>query len=190
MPRGGSRMGAGRPGRSIKVEDCRRLDVREMQRAGLFKTAWIGSWTWRDALSGRVTSSVSVLTKGHELRLSYICDKIPCAVTVSLSAVRCGFGGLRQMFVCPKCQHRCFILLLLRRQFRCRECHDVPYSSQAQDALGRTWITQCRLERHLDGEYRRPKGMHMRTYKSLRKKIMELEIRREDLLDEVVTRWL
>ena len=82
------------------------------------------------------------------------------------------FGGRRQWFRCPKCGRRCRILYGDSR-FRCRRCHRLSYSSQAESRADRATRAMFKIVRRLDPEEdcndlpRKPKGMHWRTYDRL-----------------------
>lgn len=188
MQRGGFRIGAGRPGRNLKIEDCRRLDVREMQKAGLFRKPWSGSWFWKNACTGETTSAVGVVTTDNQLQLSYVSQKKVYEVTICLSAIRCGFG-YRKIFKCPACQMHCSILLLLNCHFRCRRCQDVPYRCQAEDPIGRGWLSQFRLEERLTNGLKRPRRMHAKTYAAIRAKIIQVQMQRDEMLDATISKW-
>ena len=82
------------------------------------------------------------------------------------------FGGRRQWFICLKCGRRCRILYGGRR-FRCRRCHRLSYSSQAECRADRATRAMFKIVRRLDPEENcndlppKPKGMHLRTYNRL-----------------------
>lgn len=46
MSKGGSRFGAGRPAYRLKAEQLHRLDVRDLAKRGLLKSAVAFSWSW------------------------------------------------------------------------------------------------------------------------------------------------
>ncbi len=182
MPRGGMRIGAGRPGRDVKVEDCRRLDVRRLQKDGLLAKAWSGEWRWRDALTDDINSSMHIHTCSTHARLAYACNGVTIHESIRLHWVHGAFGGGRAYFRCPGCSRCAAILLLRHSRFRCRRCHDLRYQSQSEDGFGRSWLAQHKLERKLDANWRRPKGMHATTWDRLFARIVELEMERDDML--------
>ncbi len=58
--RGGHRVGAGRPGREVKVEDCLRLSVAVLKRQGVLGNFWTGQWTWPSTRVDKVQSVVQM----------------------------------------------------------------------------------------------------------------------------------
>ncbi len=183
MARGGYRPNAGRPGGKIKIEACRRIDARQMQRMGMFAVAWKGTWWWKDSLSGRLNASIDVLALTDSMQLGYRCNDALVQESIGLARVDCGFGGHRVMFHCPNCQSRCVVLLFFRGRFRCRTCHNLAYQSQSESELGRILLAQVKPEKRLHGGHRRPKGMHQTTYRVLRAKLNALKKKQWDIID-------
>lgn len=190
MPKGGSRIGAGRPGRHLKVDDCLRLDVRDLQRDGLLTRHWVGAWQWRNSKTMEPTSSIGLTTCASQVHLSYRVDGEQVSELVQLDRTSCHLGGTRAWFRCPGCDRRVAVLLLRNQRFRCRRCQDLPYRSQSEDAIGRAWRGQVKLERRLGPNWSQPKGMHRTTRSRLMKRIFELENRREDLIEAVLDIWM
>ncbi len=184
MPKGGHRIGAGRPGRSVKVEDCRRLDIRDFLRAGMLPGPWLGSWQWRDPRSKRLIAEIRVRATANSVQLSYRCGRADIHELVALTKTTCTFGGHRYWFKCQGCNRRVAILLLRGQHFRCRRCHDLRYLSQTEDSIGRALLAQAKLERRLGLNLRRPKGMHHSTRDRILARIFALEERGDTLLAE------
>jgi hypothetical protein len=190
MASGGHRIGAGRPGRSVKVEDYRRIDVREWHRAGLFAVPYVGSWQWRSAETGALTSSINVLTDRTSVAVSYFVDGTRVDEKIALDRTRCHFGGDRVWFLCPGCKRRLAILLIVNQRFRCSRCHDIRYRTQSVDAIGRAWIAQGKQEERLLADGQRPKGMHRATHERLQHEIVEIEQRRLELIRNMYIKLL
>lgn len=189
MPSGGYRIGAGRPGRHLKVEDCRRLDVRELQRAGVLSAPWRGGWEWRDAQSKELNAAIGLNTSHSWLRISYSINDVFIADHVPLARTACALGGERPWFRCPGCDRRVALLLLRGQRFRCRTCQDVAYRVQSEDAIGRAWRAQVKLEGRLLENWRKPKGMHRTTRAKITDAIIQLEMKREDILLDQLSRY-
>ena len=98
---------------------------------------------------------------------------------VPILATPCHFGGQRQWFACPNCARRVAVLFVRANGFRCRQCNRVAYGSQSDDALGRTWRKQAKIERRLGENWQRPRGMHQTTYAKLMAKINDCGERRD-----------
>ncbi len=190
MAGGGLRVGAGRPAQHVTVEDCRSIDIRQWKRDGLLDCAWSGAWWWRDPTTNRVTSVIGLRTDVDSVFVSYAVNRVPVAETIGLARTPCHFGGSRPWFQCPGCRKRVARLFLRTMHFRCPVCHDLRYSSQREDAIGRGWRAQTKLECLLLDSSRRPKGMHHATHARIADKIMDLEVRRDELLFAGIRRCL
>lgn len=127
-------------------EECPAVDIREVARRRLVSLERVG-------------------------RLSFSCGD--SSITVSLTWTSCTYGGRRPWFLCPRCSRRVAKVYLHRGRWGCRECFDLAYQTQREDALGRVYAKEHRIFRKLDerdprGQLlplpERPKGMHWRTY--------------------------
>jgi hypothetical protein len=166
MGKGGWRFDAGRAGWKVKAEDSHSIDVRDFHRKGLLNS-FAGIWQWKNTETGEVLSSIGFRADGDSVHLHYSADDDPVSETISLTHTRCNFGATRPWFRCPRCTSRVAVLYLRHKRFLCRHCHPVAYRSQSQDAIGRSWIRQSKAEARLGEDWRRPKGMHHRTYERL-----------------------
>lgn len=179
---GGWRAGAGRPGDARHLEATRRLDIREMQKAGLFRTPWQGLWWWKNPQTMRTTSYIKVCTSQERLFISYEVSGSLVQETVELHRVACGFGGTRVMMMCPGCKGRCSVMFFVARFFRCRRCHRLAYGSQSESKLGRLAIKRFKILGRLGPHASRKKGMHQATYDRLFDKLQETEMAIDDEL--------
>lgn len=182
MGTGGSRYGAGRPGWRRKCEQSMAFDIRQVPRRGLLKAGQNFSWYWSSG--GDRVGSVSVRVEHARVILSYQrtsngeAQQLECSLWIE----RCAGGyGPRQMFICPRCGKRCAVVYFGGNSFACRKCLKLVYLSEAEDAIGRLWRKQRKIERRLAGRdddwngWRKPKGMHQVTFDRLRKKIDQIE---------------
>jgi hypothetical protein len=55
----------------------------------------------------------------------------------------------------------------------------LSYASEADDAMGRLWRKQRKLEAKLGEDYQKPKGMRPRTYEHICAQIDEVEVRKD-----------
>lgn len=187
MGRGGSRVGAGRPGWLVKAEHCRSIDVRRFAALGVLKPGSWG-WEWRDPETKAQRASIGVLTASTGLRLQYALNGEPMSQHVPLARTACGFGGDRPWFLCPRCGRRVAVLYLRASGFACRHCQRVTYASRCVDAIGRTWIKQQKLERRLGEHWARPPYMHKATHRRIVRAIVACEEVRDDALAAYVSR--
>jgi hypothetical protein len=182
MARGGSRYGAGRPGWHVKAEHCRRIDARRWQREGILQPGRSGGWAWTDAETGKQTASIGYSTEFSAVVLNYTMGDRPMHQRVPILATPCHFGGRRHWFACPRCARRVAVLFLRTSGFFCRRCNRIVYSSQSDDALGRMWRKQAKIEQRLGEDWQRPKGMHQATYAKHMAAIVACEDRRDAAL--------
>lgn len=182
MGRGGMRHNAGRPGWHIKAEHCRRIDARRWQREGILAGGRAGTWAWTDAETGEQLASIGYRSERGTVVLTYNLNDKPVRQWLPILHTPCHFGGLRQWFGCPGCARRVAVLFLRSSGFLCRHCNRVAYASQSDDAMGRAWRVQAKIESRLADGHERPKGMHMATHIKLMNEIIDCAERRNAAL--------
>jgi hypothetical protein len=98
---------------------------------------------------------------------------------IELSFVPAAFAGAPAYFLCPgaECGRRVSVLYFRRGTFRCRQCHDLAYESQRENARKRARRRADKLRARLRWPQRRalalpimikPKGMWSSTFEHLR----------------------
>lgn len=182
MGTGGMRLGAGRPGRHVKAEHCRQLDVRRWHRDGLLYPGVSTGWVWTDGSTGERLASIGFSVTDRAVILAYTLNGAPARQHVPLDRTPCYYGGTRPWFGCPRCGGRVAVLFLRSNGFACRRCQRVAYASQSGDECDRTWLRQRKAEAKLDPHWQRPKGMHRTTHRRLLSIVMECEERRDAAL--------
>lgn len=183
MARGGSRFGAGRPAYKAKAELSLSLDIRELNRQGYLNRSYPFSWHWTTNHGDHV-GSATIQVSGDMLSLSYAISGRYIENILRVTTTPCHFGGERLWFACPQCDERCARIFLNRRsgKYACRKCVGIAYYSQSEDAMGRAWRKQNKLEKKLDKYWMKPKGMHQTTHTKLVNKIFACEKMRDDFL--------
>lgn len=166
MARGGWRFGAGRPGYTIKAEQAMRLDVRQLAARKLLDGRSF-TWRWSNSRTGDETGRIGVSTSATSMLLNYSLNGTPVEQRLPILTTPCHFGGTRPWLACPCCHRRVAVVYLRDGGFRCRQCNRVAYSSQSEDAIGRAWRKQAKLEARLGEHWQRPKGMHRATRERL-----------------------
>lgn len=184
MGSGGSRFGAGRPGYKVKAESLARLDIRHLASSGILGGG-VHTVSWSSGASIGVTS-----IPGESLRLSYSYDGAPTSQRVPLLNSSCRLGGSRTWLGCPCCSRRVGVLYLRQGRFACRTCQRVAYASQSEDACGRSWRMQQKLERRLAADWRKPKWMRWATHDRLIERLSACEETREQALAGFVARLM
>ena len=164
----------------VKAEHCRTIDVRRWQREGILQSYCMGTWQWSDPKTGERRASIGYRSDGgNSVTLTYSCDGDSRAETIAVTETACNYGGVRRWFICPIRGERVAVLFLRAGRFACRHCQRVAYSSQSDDAGGRTWRKQSKVERRLGANWARPRGMHTSTHERLLDLIWQCEERRE-----------
>jgi hypothetical protein len=103
---------------------------------------------------------------------------------VRVSWTWCHFGGWRPWMHCPYCEKRVAKLLGGMGGYCCRACIGNPlYASQTKSAHGRRHFEICKIRLKLNGDAspsypfpERPRGMHRKTYESLKARALILEM--------------
>jgi hypothetical protein len=184
MGSGGPRTGAGRPAHRAKAEQLCRISVNGLRRTGRLQIDGEFPWSWRAGNQPAGSMTICV-TAGERLAFKYRMtsdgQSRDYSIPVKLLTSACNYGGSRYWFGCPICAKRVGVLYLRFKRFACRHCQQVAHSSQSEDAHGRTWRETWRLEARLGPNGKRPKGMRHATYYRLRERLIDCEIRREEL---------
>jgi hypothetical protein len=166
--------GSGRRGGRPKSEQMKRLDLVSLRRKGYLNGSPMSiSWSYGEQPMG----SIGLQALADGLRLFYSARQndgewLTVDEVVAYVWMPMRFGGRRQWFRCPGCADRCRILYGGSR-FRCRRCHRLSYSSQAEARADRATRAMFKIVTRLDPEEncndlpRKPKGMHWRTYHRL-----------------------
>ncbi len=129
-------------------EELRRIDIRYMRKAGLLKPNHTGTLSWNS--NGKPSGEIGYTMGKDAMILSYRFENSneewePVEQTVPISRTSCNYGGERTWLHCPICQTRVAILYMVSGLFRCRHCHNIPYSSQQEGKLDRL----CRKARKI-----------------------------------------
>lgn len=164
---GGSGSGRHSKLRRARVEQMLQLDLLQLQRNGLLRSALMQiGWP-----SG---ASITILHKPAQLTLLYRrldgCEEKKDVVEiVKLVSTKQRLGGQRSWLLCPGCGKRCRILYA-GVLFRCRRCHQLRYGSQSDTKIDRASRGMFKIVRRINPTQRcnalpeRPKGMRKTTY--------------------------
>jgi hypothetical protein len=187
--------GSGRHSIQPKIEECNSLDTNQLQRNGCLENGWNGTMTW--SRNGVKISSIGIHASNNSLHLSY-CTKeyVTVSQSVTIERLPCRFGGSRAYFRC-KCSKRVINLYSAGKNFRCRHCYRLPYSSKNESHLDRALRQRSKHRRRLNGNIgleaymtQKPKGMWWRTYYRLQKRAYEAEQRSDDQFILVARRFV
>lgn len=159
------------------VSDYRSLDVRRLAREGLLRPGSRFGWQWTcgEVVTGsiRIESEIDRVTLDYRTREGGDWEAMRYPVLLSTSP--CHLGGLRQWFLCPArgCGRR-VAKLYGGKVFACRQCHQLAYPSQREDASDRAARRAEKIRGKLgwepgilNGGGPKPSRMHWRTFERL-----------------------
>ncbi len=187
---------------------ARRLDVRQLHRAGRLLPGGEYGWHWTDG--GMVTIRVgATAVEGRALYL-VLHYRSRCggdtwedvAEPVRLTWTPCRYGGWRPWFRCPAavngvaCRRRVAILYGAGKYFACRHCYRLAYPSTRETprdrALTKAQAIRMRLggtANMLDPFPTKPGGMHWRTYGRLLREARRHEAAYDARIDAFLARY-
>ena len=172
-------MNSGRRDQSGKktTENCRSLDVRQLQRDGLLNNGNSFGWSW--TCNGEKIASIQLKVGENRVTLDYRHQKNGSEwenynYFVMLEWTPCNYGGSRAWFKCPAsgCVRRVAKLHIGSAGiFACRHCYELAYASQPENADDRAARHVNKIRDRLgweagilNGHGDKPKGMHWHTY--------------------------
>ena len=147
------------------------IDVRRWKREGFLEPHRTFGWQWHTQ-DGRSAASIMVHTLPDQVILSYRYRRPgeewrEESYPILLDWTECHLGGKRPWFLCPGCGRR-VALLYVDSLFQCRQCLRLAYQSQREGHLDRLLRRKDKIRKRLGWEngteYRKPKGMHWKTY--------------------------
>lgn len=150
------------------TEQYHAIDIRKLGKKGKLQPGECGVLRW--TRGGTPSAVVFYRALEDELRLIYAYRKdntwLPVPVTLYFDYSDCHFGGVRQWFSCARCESR--VAVIYAGRFACRQCLNLVYESQRENAFLRSirrWEkTMQKLGGETGGIPERPKGMHHETY--------------------------
>lgn len=167
--------GSGRRSGRETTDDYRRLDVRELSRAGVLTPGWRGGWCWYQRGEKRASINIEVFELAMTLRYNATSggERKDYSYSVGLSWTGCNYGGRRAWLLCPCCGRR-VATLFGGSIFACRHCHKLAYQCQRETDDDRAMRRADKIRRRLGWEAGianpvggKPKGMHWRTFARL-----------------------
>lgn len=145
-------------------------------------------WT-RD---GKPYGEASVSLIGNRLHIKYLQRSTDedewqdVHEAIELSYTTPHFGGKRLWLQCPHCAHRVAVLYC-SEVVACRRCLQLAYRTEGEDEIDRLRSKAAKLKERLRrNPYRRPKGMHQKTFSRLRDLYFATCFRVDELSDR---RW-
>ena len=152
------------------------IDVRELQRLGIFRDNWVTVQPWF-----RWSSIEQMRVSRYSIQLQLGDRGAPQRIRISWT--NCNYGGVRPWMHCPHCQRRILRLFKGMGGYFCRACLGNPsYESQRRSSKARAYLQAYRLRQRLGGSRPlvdrippRPYRMKRRQYRKLITRIGRLE---------------
>lgn len=124
------------------VEQCLRLDMRQLRRHGFVRPGARASGQWAWSRGGERTGAISLTVDLADpdngfVQLDYSVGGEPRTRRVSIEAAPCRYGGRRFYFRCPQDGRRCEVLCCVGGEFASRQRHRLTYYSQSETPLDR-----------------------------------------------------
>ena len=169
------------------TEECRRLDVLYLHRNSILYSGCSFTLSWKR--NGYPWGEIRIEVERSSLVLiyHYAGNGEECDVEelISLDWTSCNYGGERPWFLCPRCGRRVGVLFLGASYFLCRHCYHLSYSSQNKNTVLDRVCRRRDKSRERLGEkwWRKPKGMHQKTFDRLRCRLSRAEMQADLLLD-------
>lgn len=184
--------GSGRFGGRPTADMSKRIDIAWMIRTGRaspgFYQSGILSWTCGEHPAGSISYVADIRDSENAiLRLSFTRgpegDRESVEQVVRLVYSQPNFGGRRWWMICPYRHERVAKLYLPNGgdRFAGRKAWRLAYQCQRSARRDRPFDKLNRLQRKVGGEvgyeacFRRPKGMHRRTFERLERRYWELD---------------
>lgn len=140
-----------------------KLDVRWLHRVGGLRPGATMFPSWSRARDGQPSGSIVTIMDPDRpvLTLKYSTqrpgeDWQPVKESVWLDSTPCNYGGERPWFLCPGCNSRRAVLFSVGGRFRCRQCHDLAYSSTREDPTERAIRRCAELRSKIGGGWGQP----------------------------------
>ena len=178
-----------------------KLDVRWLHRVGALQpgATMFPSWSVGGKPSGTI---MTIMERDRScLVLDYRTQRpgeawTPVREEVWLETTPCNYGGSRVWFRCPGCDSRRAVLFSVWGLFRCRQCHDLAYSSTREDASDRAFRRCAELRSKIGGGFgqpvwtipSKPDGMTWRAYRKVVDQLIVEINRATGILDARVDR--
>lgn len=161
--------------------DLRRFSVHKIASHGLKLRGASFGWQWSQ--DGETQASIDASVQGGEyganLVLNYTLNGSPVTQRIRLAASPCRFGGVRWLAICPNTGRRVAHLYIGASGAFSRQAYGLAFNSQRECPLDRSLRRRDKALAKLKADdpmlFRRPKGMHSRTYERLMQEVFQEE---------------
>ena len=149
-----------------KIDDLLELNSNWLSRHGLLEPGK-HSITWSNS---HYRASANILARQDFIELSYRTKLGKMVQEVEIDWAKCGAGGRRAYFLCPRCGKRCYKLFLREFRWVCHRCTGLLYEVQIEDDADKALRRSKKLRQRLGAPMmtgapvEKPKGMHWQTY--------------------------
>lgn len=170
----------------IQIESLRAMDSRVMKKQGIFENG-TGSYSWWDADTKEIRSSLDYSYQDQQLTLSYRCNGEYFCYVIHIEQTACNYGGTRSWFICPspQCRKRVAKLYLSKSHYYlCRYCNNANYAIQQMSDKNKPLHHMYKMRNKLGWNHNhvtylkritKPLNMHHKTFKAMVAKHDEYE---------------
>lgn len=170
-----------------KCEDYLRLDIRELSRgqlrAGRITCLFLACARSSQPILTHLESEEQSIVVSFYEQANPITKTLAKRIRVRLDRTPCNFGSSRSWLICPRCKSRRAVLYAFADDgnFGCWGCMDLVYKCQDERKLTRLWRKQRNLERRINNESGKPKGMHWKTFSAICRRAEQVIFKQESL---------
>jgi hypothetical protein len=180
-------------------ESYTRIELSNLRKRKLLRPGYYGSLSW--SFGGRPSGDIRFRMHESSIELIYKFRKAggdweDVQEHVPFSFTEQHLGGHRRWFMCLSCRRKCAVLYG-GTHYRCRKCWNLAYTSQHEQPYQRAVSKAQKLRQRLGGSASldepfppKPKGMHWRTYNSLRKRGERFDDQAENLTLVMFARFI
>ncbi|NQY98747.1 MAG: hypothetical protein HRT82_16460 [Henriciella sp.] len=173
------------------VEEHRRIDAVKLQKEGVLKDGWAGTWTWSS--SDGEKNYVQLFGAEDHIRLKYKFRRNggpwqPVEETIGINWSERNFGGAQAYLNCPRCGARARYLYGADTRFLCRSCCRLAYASSTESQSDRSFRKVRKLRASIGAGQgledlipARPKYMRKARYQKIVRRIEQGE---REVMDE------
>ena len=196
--RGSGRRNYGGGDGKTTTESQHRIDIRWLKKQGYLRPGVAGLLSWSRSWDGesKETGSIGYKMEANRMILFYRIqvnggEWVPAEQTIRFDRTPCNYGGYRQWFLC-RCGRRVAVLYGAGKYFLCRHCYDLCYTSQQETEIDRMMRKTRKIRDRLGTSqnlsmpiWRRPKGMHKKTFDRLQRRDKEINVYKWGLVKEL-----
>lgn len=169
--------------------DYHSIKIADMYRNNTMST---GRYFWSWQRNGEKAGAISFVVAEDWVTFQYSTkdsygNSIGVDKAVRFTLTNCNYGGRRKWFLCG-CGRRVARLFIYGQHVACRHCFNLVYPTQNGDEIDRAWSRIHRLEARLKDDRYRPKGMHWKTFRIIKERLLNEYYKKDFVFLEIARR--